>query len=462
MNINYIKQSASVILFVFIITLNYSCKKFLDAKPTSNISKISVSDLQGLLDDYDTMNTNYPCDGEISSDNYFLLDANFNTLSVPDEQNLYLWKTDAQRTAPGSVVGYWSNPYKIVYNANLILETLNTPEAGTLDQQTFNNLKGSALFYRAYVYFQLAQLYTKPYNANTAGQDLGIPIRITTAVEDKYDRGTVQKTYERIIADYQDAIALLPATSTIKTRPNRAAAYAGLARTYLAMEDYVNAGKMADECLKLYSTLMDYNSPAISKTSLTPFSRFNSEVIFQTLTISSGPLTPSRAKVNTDLYNSYSTQDLRKQVFFKTATGGFRFTGNYEPVTISTFFNGLATDEVYLIRAESYARAGNTTLAMADLNTLLRFRYASPYTNMTAINADDALTKILQERRKELLFRSIRWSDLRRLNKDTRFQTTLSRTNNGTTYVLPPNDLRYVLLIPQGVINTTGYPQNPR
>jgi len=462
MNNIYTKKAVFTLLFVVIPILFFSCKKFLDAKPSSAITKLTVSDLQGLLDDYATMNTNYPSDGEISSDNYFLLDADFNALSQQDEKGFYTWKIDAQRVAAGSVAGHWSNPYKIIYNANLILETLNMPEASQLDQQTINNLKGSALFFRAYTFFQLAQLYTKPYNANTAGQDLGIPLRITTAVEDKYDRSTVQKTYDRIITDFQEALSLLPITSIIKTRPNKTAAYAALARTYLAIEDYPNAGIMANECLKLYSTLMDYNSSSISKTSLTPFSRFNNEVIFQTLMTPSASLSPNIAKINTNLYNSYSNQDLRKQILFKSVTGGFKYTGNYEPTTVTTFFNGLATDEIYLIRAESYARAGNTLLAMTDLNTLLKNRYTSPYTDITATNADDALGKILQERRKELLFRGIRWSDLRRLNKDNRFQTELSRVNNGITYKLPPNDLRYVLLIPQGAISVTGLPQNPR
>ncbi len=122
-------------------------------------------------------------------------------------------------------------------------------------------------------------------------------------------------------------------------------------------------------------------------------------------------------------------------------------------------------DELYLVRAESYARAGNATAAMADLNTLLRTRWqAGTYTDMVAASPDDALAKILPERRKELLFRNIRWADLKRLNKDTRFAVTLSRTVNGTTYTLPPNDLRYQVLLPEDAV-TYGkgvLVQNPR
>jgi hypothetical protein len=118
---------------------------------------------------------------------------------------------------------------------------------------------------------------------------------------------------------------------------------------------------------------------------------------------------------------------------------------------------------LYLIRAECYARAGNISSAMSDLNTLLKTRWVSgTYTDMTATTADEALGKVLIERRKELLMRGQRWTDLRRLNKDSRFAVTLQRVINGTTYTLPPNDLRYTLLIPYNVIQISGIQQNPR
>lgn len=79
------------------------------------------------------------------------------------------------------------------------------------------------------------------------------------------------------------------------------------------------------------------------------------------------------------------------------------------------------------------------------------------------MNNNELLHKIILERRKELVFRGLRWTDLRRLNKETEFAITLRRTVKGMEYVLPPNDPRYTQQIPFSVISfNKDMPQNIR
>ena len=100
---------------------------------------------------------------------------------------------------------------------------------------------------------------------------------------------------------------------------------------------------------------------------------------------------------------------------------------------------------------------------MADLNALLVSRWRTgTYVNKTAATAPDALAIVLTERRKGMVMRGTRWSDLRRLNQDVRFAKALSRTVNGRVYTLPPNDPRYTILIPQEAITNSSLPQNRR
>lgn len=451
-----------------------SCQKFVDIKKTSIESTIeTANDCQLIMDNYELFNANYPFDGETSADDYYISNLTYNdTYTSVEDQIVYTW--DAQAIRLNSF--QWVRPYNKIYHTNLVLETLAKLE-GKETQAILNNLKGSALFLRAYALFQVAQLYAKPYGS-TAAQDPGVPVHLISDINDTPGRGTVKETYDRILADLNEAVGLLNETSAMATRPNKAAAYAMLARVYLSMEDYTNALTAADAALQLRGSLLDYNSAGVDKSesSNTPFPRYNPEVIFHSILASSTFLSPGNpfsnaAKIDLDLVNSYANDDLRKTVFFKANLdmneGTWRFTGNYEPTTSSTLFNGLSVDELYLVRAECYARSNRADQAMTDLNTLLRNRWKTgTYTNMTAASATDALAKVLTERRKELVMRGQRWTDLRRLNKDDRFKKDLSRSvTTGTTvrtFSLPANDVRYTLLIPQEVITNSRLQQNPR
>ncbi len=455
-----------------------SCEKYLDVKKNSSTTFIeSADDCQRILDKYGVMNTGYPSDGQASCDDYYLGTNTFPGSLSQENKDIYTWQINAIRL---SSTPQWVNPYYAIYLNNLVLENLDKISSKT-DQATLNRLKGSALFLRSYLFWNLAQLYAKPYSTNN--QDLGIPIRTSSDVNDRFERSTVKETYDQIVKDLEEAASLLPTTTSISTRPSKVAAYAMLARVYLSMEAYDLAQSNATLALQLKNDLLDYSGSDVNKSpsSNTPINRFNKEVIFHSLITSdftsSSPLldqgsaTNPVARINLDIYNSFAANDWRKSVWFKLNTdGSVRFTGNYEPST-QELFNGLTTGELYLIRAECYARAGNISGALADLNALLISRWntnggATPYQTITATTAEDALRKVLLERRKELVMRGQRWTDLRRLNKDSRFKLDLIRTvtigSSVTNYTLPANDNRYTLLIPLEVIQQGGHIQNPR
>lgn len=456
------KNLKLVVMGALLLMLGASaCKKFLDLKPDkTQVAPASLKDCQALLDDYDTMNAKYPGEGEVLADNYYYTDATYNNFGI-NVKNTYLWVASGEHD-----LVQWQNPYKVVYQSNLVLQTLD--KIGPSITGDYNSIKGQALFFRSFAFYSVAQLFARPYDESTSNSDLGIPLRLSPDLSYKSVRSTVKETYERIILDLKEAVSLLPSSNLVKTRPTKVAAFAMLARTYLTMGKYSEAGIYADSCLRRYSVLLNYaNLNPGTFTSATPtFTRLNAEVVFPALGQLNNPLTQSSVKIDPVLYNSYQLNDARKALFFVTNTGEnvgtFGFKGSYDGVN-STLFCGLATDEMYLIRAESYARAGNTNAAMADLNALMKNRWIGPFIDFTASNAGDALNQILTERRKELIFRTLRWPDLRRLNKESRFATVLFRNMNNLDYSpLQPNDLRYTLLIPIGVINTTGMSQNPR
>ena len=438
--------------FITITMLCQSCKKdWLDAKPNKTlIVPSTIQDYQALLDNSGKVNASQPGLVELASDNFYLNYSNWQTLQ-PQEKNSYIWAKDIFAGGPSND---WNSAYTRILNENVTLEGINAISADASTKVAWNNVKGSALFYRSLDFYNLAQEFCKPYSQATGQSDLGIPLRLESDVNKTSVRATVQETYNQILNDLLAARGLLPVTPLYKTRPCKPAVYGLLARTYLTMGNYVQANLYADSCLQLYSDLLDFNSLSVSSSK--PIARFNTEVIFHTTLLQyTGN---NNGIVDPVLFGSYQVNDLRKKIFF-TAAGLFKgqYTGAATP------FGGLATDEMYLIRAETQARAGNTANAMNDLNTLLVKRFSTgTFIPLTASNADDALSKILVERQKELIFRGLRWTDLRRLNNDPRFSKTLTKTLNGTVYTLPSNDVRYVFPIPDNEILLSGYQQNPR
>ncbi len=432
-----------------IILPGCSKKNFLDAKPNTNLFIPStLDDFQELLDK-DAVINETPELGELCSDNYYLTSTLWAGIPTK-EHNAYIWAPDVYQ-GQGNV-GDWNTPYMAVFYANVVLDGIDTVAVTSDNRQRWSAIKGTAYFTRAYAFYNIAQVFAPVFDSATAGSDMGIPLRLTSGVDEVSTRASVKSTYEQIISDLTKAVGLLPDTIAYsnRNRPSRPAAMAMLARTYLSMRAYDKAGAWADSCLGLYNTLLDYNA-YVSGGSV-PFSRSNNETMYQSRILSATyvlkGVVVSGCVVDSNLYSSYVPNDLRRTIFYTYNPPALpNIKGSY---TGSIFaFSGLATDEVYLIRAECYARAGNTTAAMNDLNTLLQTRWAStsPYVPFTAATSKDALAVILTERRKELAFRGLRWTDIRRLNKEG-YNITLTRFIGGVQYQLPPGRSALYLIDP--------------
>lgn len=451
-----------VTFFIFLIT---ACKKqneWLDVKKNnSDVVLENLSDFQAILNNDAILNSNYPYIGSESSDNLYITDATFNGASQI-ERNVYIW---AQDIYGGQNDIQWTSLYQKIAYANAVLDGLKKINLTPENETEYKSIKGSALFYRAYTFYSLSCFWSKPYMASSASSDLGIPLKLTSEVSENVHRNTIDEVYNQIINDTKKAIDLLPVSQQYKTRPTKTAGLGFLARVYLSMEKYEEAGQQANEALNNYNFLYDFNS--IDSTIQYPFPNFlkdNKEVIFYAKTYGARYNTAPRLVVDSNLYRSYSVNDLRRKLFFFTSSGNITFQGTYCGGDVLPF-DGIAANELYLIRAEANARSGNKDAALNDINTLLKKRWRSngSWIPLIASNANDALKKILIERRKELPYTSqLRWTDLRRLNKDPQFSIILKRVIAGQTYFLQPNDPRYIFPIPDIEISMTGIEQNIR
>lgn len=440
-----------------LLCLGAGCESFLDGKPDKQqVVPATLADLQALLDNSSVIHDSDPSVSEISADTYYLTEEDWASLTE-EYRRVYTWEKD-NLFAPGST-NNWAYSYRPVYTANTVLENTALIDRHATNQAQWNNVRGQALFTRGKSFLQIAGIWALAYEENTAATDLGIPLRLTTDFSAKSTRASLGETYARILSDLQEAVTLLPATQVHPVRPSRPAAYALLARTCLYMRRYDAAAAYADSALQLHSALLDFNT--LNTAATYPFRGENREIMTRSIMRVPAPLNVSRGKIISELYHSYAEDDLRKTAYFRdNKNGTYGFKGSYEGA--ANLFSGIATDEVYLVRAEALARLGRVESAMENLNTLLVTRWRTgTFIPFAAATPQEALALILQERRKELLMRGLRWMDLKRLNKEGA-GLTLTRTLNGRTYTLPPNDPRYALPIPEDVVALSGIQQNPR
>jgi len=445
-------------MILLIICTVTGCEKQLEEKSDKTQFKPEkLNDVQSMLDYY--IYTGYDTGlGETSADNYFVSDDTYNGFYYNSDRTAYNWGT-TDVTFPGPY-GEWGIVYGKIYYANVAMEALDAINKNAGNETDWNDLYGQALFKRGQGLWRLADVFALPYKSEDAETMLGLPIRLNTNYEERSVRSSLADTYRQIITDLKASIALLKITPLHPVRPSKPAAYGMLSVVYLSMREYPLAKLYADSALQLRPQLIDYNTVDADPSVRYSFENNNVESLYMSL-VNNNPLLISTARIDTTLYNSYAANDLRKLIYFRPRPDGFySFKGSY--AGFDGLFSGIATDELYLNRAECNARAGQTAAALDDLNKLLLNRYATgTFVPVTATDAADALRKILIERRKELVYRFSRWTDIRRLNLEGEGILPM-RKINGQIYQLPVNSSRYARPIPQDIIDITGMQQNPQ
>ncbi len=405
----------------------------------------------------------------------------------------------------------WGKEYGKAYYANLVINNIDDVEG---DESFKANLKAEAHFLRAYCYFQIALAHSLYYTGSN-GDELGITLKQSTSFEESVARATLKETWDFIEADLQEGLKV---TKSFKNSEGRnqnwrattASVKAFAARYYLYRADYDKARKYAEEVLREYNVLKNYNDPAeMSRHSYVDMYTINQGTSEQEVVTVHYPYTyPQMSSDATrvlfaewsemlymracyygswwyipskDLLDTYRTDvpgedpnnDLR-YYYYVLPDFGLRYcektTRGRQPGYCQFFFDtvisGPTTAEMNLIIAECAARNGNIADAMKYVNNVRRNRIVSAvYVDLTASSQADALKKVLQERRREMAF-TMRWYDLKRLNaNDPANQVTVTRTfypYNETTiqtgetpksYVLAPNSRHYALPISEDEIN---------
>lgn len=446
-------KSIYILIVIAAIVVLQGCSSFLDIKSDKSLAVPStLEDYQSIMNEVD--NFLVASEGEAMSCDHHIPDLTFEALSCQTIKDMYCWMDNPQIESCTS--SGWNLAYKNIFRANVVVNGVGDFEAVNGKSSSSSNIKGQGFFIRAINYFELSQIWTDTYSGIESRNKLGLPLKYSSDFNESTTRSSLGETFDQILRDLHMAEELLPARQQSIYLPGKVAAWAYLARVYLYMQDYESASLFAKKCIDGGYQLLDYRTVNGSPTF--PFKLSdNKEVLYaRFINNASTPSSLYTSAVDKELYEMYDHKDYRKSLFFMYMSNRYIFRGDYSGGLSGTFC-GPTLAEMYLVRAETLLRLGDYEEAKVYLEEFMSNRTYL----VSTYNKENSFQAILNERRKELVYRGIRFGDVRRLNV-TGAGISLKRIIREQEYLLLPNDPRATLLIPQLVIEKSAIVQNPR
>lgn len=420
-------------LIAFCVVVFCGCNKLVEVgSPTQNTNQGNVYNndanaiavLNGI---YATMSSKSLPDG--SSINSFM--TFYSGLSA-DEYTLFDGTTNDGFSAyyrndliSGSTPSLWLPTYSIIFTINSAIEGLSGENS--LSANVKKQLLGEAKFLRALHCFYLVNLYG----------DVPLPVSTDYKVNSILARSPIEDVYNLIIADLKEAEDLLSddfvgvdavSTTTERVTPNKWAAKALLARTYLYKKDYTNAIALATEVINNNTLfeLVDLNSAFLMN---------NREAIWQLQPVNLGwntedghlfvipetGLSDSYPVYLSDLLlNSFEVGDERRKQWVDSVTVDgvvYHYPSKYKSANlddpITEYENVFRLAEMYLVRSEANANVNDISSAIRDLNVIRNRASLGNYSGME--NQTSIIAAILHEKRIEFFSEwGHRWLDLKR------------------------------------------------
>lgn len=148
---------------------------------------------------------------------------------VPNERNL--------------VLGWWTNYYNMIKDANVIIDRLDNPKCVVTDAEK-KIFRSEAMFFRAFAYRVLAQLYG------------GVPLILNESASPQTDltRSTREAVYNQCAADLEYAVANLSDIDNVKDgKVSKQVCQHLLSEIYICLKNY-------DKAITMASAVIDYPS----------------------------------------------------------------------------------------------------------------------------------------------------------------------------------------------------------
>lgn len=456
-----------IYFILFCMTAGFmSCEKYIDIIPTGQKTVDSTATYYDLI--VLPNRSYYPTAFALLSDNTWSKESNIigNEFISWDGMNM-TFNEQADRKEQNDN-NLYANCYTYILRSNIVISLIDQ----SLGDNNLKELaKAEAKVLRAWDHFILVNTYAKAYNPATAATDGGIAIMNAYDLEAVPQKSTVEEVYQFIIRDIEEALPYLQETPSSVYHPSKAFGYALASRIYLFHRDWEKAKKSAEEALKLKSDLIDYIALENNGGPLqdnTYAKGGNPEVLnYAYMGSYSDNPTYCYGMISPELVQLFGENDTRFNMFFLTTgnspyyfdegSGAALWNSKIMYSKFQYMAVGMRTAEVYLILAEAKARLGDLEGAMSTLCDLRvkRIKGEEAIPSMPATK-EEMVKLIIDERRKELLFGFSRFWDLKRLNTETEYAKTQTRTFPivstdvpQQTYTLAPDSRMYIIPFPK-------------
>ncbi|MBP1223958.1 RagB/SusD family nutrient uptake outer membrane protein [Flavobacterium sp. 1355] len=430
------KFSKYILLFVAAIAVS-SCDDYLDITPIGRVIPETLDQYRAVLTQgYVT----YPEHKSLTAVRTDELTMNEFSDEINVYRDIYLWK-DINPDRITTTFQY-QDLYTVIFYTNVIINEASQKLAESPEKR---QLVGEAYALRAMAYFDLINLFAKPYNVATSGSDKGVPLALEIDLEQVFVPQSVEVIYNQIISDTNEAKNLInidTQTKGINYRFSKAALYTLESRVYLYQQQWQKSLDAANKALSINSNLVDLKATSVFAT------KYDSKESI--LALEDGYINGLKGAsyASPDLIAAFSkTTDLRFPLYFLASGSRFRIQKGGNDDQKCTF----RTSELYLTKAETSLKLNKLADAKTTVLEFIKNRYtAAGYTQLesdiNAMNAADLTNFILEERHREFAVEGQRWFDLRRTS-----QKQIVHTFDGDNYTLMQNDPRYTIAIPANV-----------
>lgn len=412
----------SAVLMLLLLHITTSCEKLIEVDLPQNqiVSDQVFADVQtansALAGLYAGLWDNSPLSGDKTGTLFGLYTDDLDYYATASNTGVLEVFQNVQIDNNIAILSYWTSAYQKIYQANAIIE--GTAQSSGIPLTEKKRIKAEALLIRSILYLYLVQIFGDiPFVDSTDYQINKVISK--TAIDGVLNRlgSDLNEAIEGLSDDYRNMERIFP---------NRKVAQLLLAQVNMLQNKWHESEIILKNILQ--SGIYQFQSD-ITKV----FKKGGSHILWQLKPKNNGDATkeaisyyfsnsaPLSFALSSDLVNSFSQNDLRKQNWITPVT--FNGTTWYRADKYKNRTNNIdeysivfRIEEVYLFLAEALAKQNKLNEALPYLNITRQRANLSPI--MLPITAENLQAEILAEYRKEYFTETgHRFFDLKRFEK---------------------------------------------